>query len=103
MDTQENNPKDTLAAIRSIPVVDTVEFIDRRLEMAETMMLGLRLDTGVSVPAFEARFEASPVDVYREELNELLPTGLIETVDGSIRLTDKGRFLSNEVFVRFFD
>ena len=103
MATQENNPKDTLAAIRSIPVVDTVEFIDRRLEMAETMMLGLRLDTGVSVPAFEARFGASPVDAYREELNELLPTGLIETVDGSIRLTDKGRFLSNEVFVRFFD
>ena len=66
-------------------------------------MLGLRLDTGVSVPEFEARFGASPVDVYREEFDELLPTRLVETVDGSIRLTDKGRFLSNEVFVRFFD
>ena len=94
---------DAHAAIRSIPVVDTVEFIDRSLEMAETMMLGLRLDTGISVPEFEARFGASPVDVYREEFDELLPTGLVETVDGSIRLTDKGRFLSNEVFVRFFD
>ena len=29
-------------AIRSIPVVDTIEFIDRPLEMVETMMLGLR-------------------------------------------------------------
>ena len=102
MATQENNPKDTLAAIRSIPVVDTVEFIDRRLEMAETMMLGLRLDTGVSVPAFEARFGASPIEAYRDIFDELLPTGLVEVVDGSIRLTDKGRFLSNEVFVRFF-
>ena len=99
----EGTAEDAQAAIQSIPVVDTIEFIDRRLEMAETMMLGLRLDTGVSVPAFEARFGASPVDVYREELNELLPTGLVETVDGRIRLTDKGRFLSNEVFVRFFD
>ena len=101
--TQDSNPKDTQAAIRSIPVVDTVEFIDRRLEMAETMMLGLRLDTGVSIPEFEARFGASPIEVYSDELAELQPTGLVETVDGSIRLTDKGRFLSNEVFVRFFD
>ena len=103
MVTQEGNPKDAHAAIRSIPVVDTIEFIDRRLEMAETMMLGLRLDTGVSVREFETRFGASPIDVYREELEELQPTGLVETVDGSIRLTDKGWFLSNEVFVRFFD
>ena len=91
------------AAIRSISVVDTVEYIDRSLEMAETMMLGLRLDTGVSVTGFEARFGVSPLAVYREEFEELLPTGLVEAVDGCIRLTDKGRFLSNEVFVRFFD
>ena len=99
-----NGPReDSYAAIRSMPVVDTIEFIDRRLEMAETMMLGLRLDTGVSIPEFEARFGVSPTDAYREELDELQPTGLVETVDGSIRLTDQGRFLSNEVFVRFFD
>ncbi len=95
--------EDDHAAIRSIPVVDTIEFIDRPLEMAETMMLGLRLDTGVSVDEFEARFGVSPCEVYREELDELQPTGLVETVDGSIRLTERGRFLSNEVFVRFFD
>ena len=95
--------EDTHAAIRSIPVVDTIEFIDRPLEMAETMMLGLRLDTGVSVSDFEARFGVSPIGVYRDELAELQPTGLVETLDGSIRLTHKGRFLSNEVFVRFFD
>ena len=60
--------EDDYAAIRSMPVVDTIEFIDRRLEMAETMMLGLRLDTGVSVSEFEARFGVSPIEVYREEL-----------------------------------
>ena len=95
--------EDDYAAIRSMPVVDTIEFIDRPLEMAETMMLGLRLDTGVSISEFEARFGASPLDAYREELDELQPTGLVEVSDGSIRLTDRGRFLSNEVFVRFFN
>ncbi|MCY4528180.1 MAG: radical SAM family heme chaperone HemW [Chloroflexi bacterium] len=93
----------TYATICSMPVVDTIEFIDRPLEMAETMMLGLRLDSGVSITEFEARFGVTPIEAYREELDELQPTGLVETVDGSIRLTDKGRFLSNEVFVRFFD
>ncbi len=91
------------AAIRQVPVVDTVEYIDGSLEMAETMMLGLRLDTGVSITEFETRFGESPLEVYREELGELQPTGLVEVAKGSIRLTDKGRFLSNEVFVRFFD
>lgn len=99
----EGDREATSAAIQTVPVVDTIEYIDRPLEMAETMMLGLRLDTGVSVTEFEARFGASPMDVYRDELGELQPTGLVETVDGGIRLTDKGRFLSNEVFVRFFD
>ena len=103
VDVKEGNHKDIRAAISSIPVVDSIEFIDRPLEMAETMMLGLRLDTGVSVTEFEARFKASPLDVYSHELAELQPTGLVEVRDGSIRLTDKGRFLSNEVFVRFFD
>ena len=100
--TLEGSKEDTHAALQSIPVVDSIEFIDRSLEMAETMMLGLRLDTGVSVPAFEARFGASPLKAYRDIFDELLPTGLVEVVDGRIRLTDKGRFLSNEVFVRFF-
>ena len=100
---QASNSDDSRAAIKSVPVVDTIEFIDNKLEMAETMMLGLRLDMGVSVTGFEDRFGASPLEVYREELDEPLSTGLVEMVDGSIRLTDRGRFLSNEVFVRFFD
>lgn len=93
---------DWMNTLQSVPVVDSIEFIDRPLEMAETMMLGLRLDDGVSSAEFKSRFGKSPIEVYRNELSELLPTELIELVDGSLRLTDKGRFLSNEVFVRFF-
>ncbi len=101
--TMDGDTEAMNAAIRSVPVVDTIEYIDNKLEMAETMMLGLRLDSGVSIAGFETRFGASPLEVYREELDEPLSAGLVEVVDGSIRLTDKGRFLSNEVFVRFFD
>ena len=88
------------AAVKSSPVVDFVEVIDRRTEMAETMMLGLRLDDGVSVRRFENRFGESPLTVYKEELDEVVLAGLVEMIDGRIRLTARGRFLSNEVFVR---
>ena len=88
------------AAIGSSPVVDFVEVIDKRTEMAETMMLGLRLDVGISIREFESRFGESPFTLYEEELEEVALAGLVEMIDGRIRLTARGRFLSNEVFVR---
>lgn len=91
---------DIAATIRSSPVVDFVEIIDRRTEMAETMMLGLRLDVGISIREFESRFGESPLTLYEEELEEVALAGLVDVIDGRIRLTTRGRFLSNEVFVR---
>ena len=81
-------------------MVDFVEVIDKRTEMAETMMLGLRLDVGISIREFESRFGESPFTLYEEELEEVALAGLVEMIDGRIRLTARGRFLSNEVFVR---
>ena len=89
--------------LKSIPVVETVERIDRRLEMAETMMMGLRLDTGIGVEEFARRFGAAPSDVYGDALRELDSTGLLDTAGGQIRLTGRGRLLGNEVFSRFFE
>ena len=88
--------------IEGMPVVDTVEHIDRTLEMAETMMLGLRLDTGISTEEFRERFGRPPADIYGPELDDLTASGLLETVDGHVRLTGRGRLLGNEVFSRFF-
>ena len=45
--------------IQSTPVVGGVERVDVSLEMAETMMMGLRLDDGVEPAAFESRFGQS--------------------------------------------
>ena len=89
-------------ALKSTPVVDKVESIDRRLEMAETLMLGLRLEEGIEIEGFAARFDARPADVYGEEIDDLRSLGLLETANGYLRLTDRGRPLGNEVFSRFF-
>ena len=88
--------------IRRIQVVDGVERVDVSLEMAETMMMGLRLDEGVDLATFESRFGRSLDAVFGEQLAELTGFGLLERVDGVIRLTARGRLLGNEVFLRFF-
>ena len=89
-------------AIKAIPVVEEVEPIDRRLEMAETLMMGLRLDTGVSTDEFARHFGVTPSQAYDGTIDELTSLGLMETVDGWVRLTPRGRLLGNEVFGRFF-
>ena len=90
------------ATIDSVPVVDEIEYIDMELEMAETMMMGLRLDEGISVSAFERRFGAPPSAFYANTLDELRALSLLREQDGALRLTHRGRMLGNEVFSRFF-
>ena len=87
---------------RAVPVVEGVEAIDLRMEMAETMMLGLRLDMGIEVDGFVQRFGEAPADAYSDTLDELQSAGLLKSADGRITLTARGRLLGNEVFSRFF-
>jgi len=77
------------------------EEIGRGLEMAETVILGLRLDEGVGLEDFAARFDRRLEELYKRELGELTELGLVEVSDGSPRLTQRGRLLANEVFERF--
>jgi oxygen-independent coproporphyrinogen-3 oxidase len=82
-------------------------------DMSEFMMTGLRLtQEGVSMQVFQARFGQSMLDVFGKEINELLKSGLIEKhefpsplgrgVRGEgLRLTQRGRLLGNQVFMRF--
>ena len=102
-DAARRQGQDEEEVIRNMPAVESAERIDRRLEMAETMMLGLRLDVGVSDQSFIARFGISPRQFYGETLDELSSAGLLEAADGALRLTARGRLLGNEVFSRFFD
>ena len=86
---------------RGEPVAE-VEPIDRRLEMSETMMMGLRLlQEGVSFERFEQRFGVGMEDVYGCEIATLVARGLLERTPERVRLTRHGRLLGNQVFVEF--
>lgn len=60
----------------------------------ERLFLGLRLAAGIRPTPEEWLVYAAPIDRF-------LTTGLLETRDGALRLTDRGVLLSNEVFQEF--
>ncbi len=91
----------TSPLIQSIAPAEDIEHIDQSLEMKETMMMGLRLEEGVSLAGFARRFGVELTQVYGAILPDLEQGGLLREEGGSLKLTSRGRLLSNEVFVRF--
>jgi oxygen-independent coproporphyrinogen-3 oxidase len=82
--------------------VDEVSFTSKETEMAETMMLGLRLTrVGVRRAAFRERFGQELDEAYAAPIQELVALGLLEDLGEAIRLTPRGRLLGNEAFARF--
>ena len=76
------------------------EEISRELEMAETAMLALRLNEGLSLALFEKRYGIAFDAVFAERLALVEAAGLLERVDGRVRLSERGLLLGNEVFER---
>ena len=95
---------DALLRERRGPVAD-IDPIDARTEMADSVILGLRLAEGVSEQAFRARFGVGLHDAYGEAIAQNVAIGLLrvdgEGLDAVLRLTERGRLLANEAFVRF--
>ncbi len=76
------------------------EVVSPAMAMAETAMLGLRLNAGVSRAEFAARYGHTFEQVFDVRLADVRGLGLLETVGDRIRLTEHGRLLGNEVFAR---
>ena len=86
----------------SPPPRDYEETIDRALEMAETMMLGLRLlHVGVNRAAFRERFGLDLVEAYDQTIAEFQARGLVELTPNLLRLAPRAWLLGNEVFAAF--
>jgi oxygen-independent coproporphyrinogen III oxidase len=69
--------------------------------LQEAFFLGLRLNRGIDLQTLERAFGENQVGAYHQSISELAEAGLIEKDAATIRLTAKGRMLSNEVFERF--
>jgi len=72
----------------------------RSTRAAEALFAGLRLTEGVDLASLRGRYGADFVSPPREAVADLMRAGLLEGESERLRLTRRGRLLSNEVFER---
>jgi len=82
-------------------VIDWEEEIDSKLQLAESVILGLRLSQGVSLNEIHGRFGIDLLSQYSSQVDHLAGLGLLEQTKSHMRLTRRGRLLGNEVFHQF--
>lgn len=80
--------------------VVAAETVTPELAMADTMILGLRLIDGIDTRSFERRHGRDVREVYGGVIDEFVGYGLLEAAGSHLRLTRRGRLLSNELFQR---
>lgn len=70
-------------------------------EIEESIFLGLRMNEGIKFKDFYEKYNLNFEEEYKNEIDKLKKMELIETKDEGMRLTQKGREISNSVFVEF--
>lgn len=76
--------------------------ISRAEAISDTMMTKLRLlNEGLDLVEFEQQFGQPLSEIYNGTLAQMLDWALVKEENGRLRLTQKGWFLSNQVFYRF--
>lgn len=78
------------------------ENLSKADRMNEFIMMGLRLNSGVDIDEFEKKFNEDFFQFYDKEIEKNLKSNLILLEDNNLRLTEKGRDLSNQVELDFF-
>jgi len=73
------------------------ECLDKNSSFGETMIMGLRMNCGVSIQKLQDRYGLVPDQVYGKTLERLLANNLLEYSDGCLRLTTQGRQFANMV------
>jgi oxygen-independent coproporphyrinogen-3 oxidase len=79
----------------------TVTPVSEHAALEESFFLGLRLNCGVDLEQICAQFGAENVASCESVIEECVVEGLLEKRGTVVRLSARGRLLSNEVFARF--
>jgi oxygen-independent coproporphyrinogen-3 oxidase len=93
-------PPDSLERYMSEPALQRTA-VSKSAALEESFFLGLRLTRGISLRELAINFGGEAVDTARTAIAELVEVGLMQQQGDFVRLTDRGRLLSNDVFERF--
>lgn len=75
--------------------------VSKNSAIEEAFFLGLRLTKGVDLKEIATDFGEPALRAFTEPISECVDLGLLECEGDVVRLTGRGRLLSNEVFERF--
>jgi oxygen-independent coproporphyrinogen-3 oxidase len=70
-------------------------------QVAEALFTGLRLNAGIDVDQFAARYGCDPREAYGEELASCVDNGLMWSSARQFGLTRRGMLVSNEILATF--
>lgn len=81
------------------PATDQAVVVDRQTEIIETLLMGLRLTgEGIRRAVFRQRFGEDVLDLYGDLIEKYTAYKLLHVDDDAVRLTRRGRLLSNSIF-----
>jgi oxygen-independent coproporphyrinogen-3 oxidase len=87
-----------------LPEAGPPEVLSEGTARSEALFLALRTVRGLDAGGFAAEFGAPPRHFHAEALNALVSLGLlVEDASGDLRLTARGRLLSDSVFEQFVE
>lgn len=72
-------------------------------KIQEKIFMGLRMNEGIKFIDFKKEFKIDFEEKYNKTIKELLKKELIKKDNEGIKLTQKGREISNTVFIEFMD
>jgi len=86
---------------RELPLAGPPEALDEPTARGEAMFLALRTTTGLDAARFAAEFGGSPRRFFAGAIDACTKAGLLEELgQGDLRLTARGRMLSDSVFAQ---
>ena len=88
-------------AVRTRQLVASRALVDSQAALEESFFLGLRMNRGVSLQEVTQRFGTDVMQRFESVFEDLMEAALLELEGNRVRLTSRGRLLSNEVFARF--
>lgn len=77
------------------------EFLSKREQMVELLILGLRLKDGINLPQFKNEYGADLFELYPAVLERYLKAGVLRIEDGSLLLKPEYWFVANGVLQEF--
>ena len=83
--------------------IENIEVLSIDDKIQEKIFMGLRMNNGIKFIDFKKQFDIDFEEKYKEKIKVLEENKLINKDEYGIRLTQKGREISNSVFIEFLD